>query len=337
MRSMRHIHQNKKIQQVHREWGRGGRICQKCIKSCPDKALNCHLWVPHDREAYCRNCSAAREDLLNCYACDLDICIDCVEPLTLAFWLSTGSMFVLCSGCCPTELFQSPKDTYDLNQNRNFGYFCALCQSHHVGQQPDSPDSQCAECDLPAEEVPPICKRAYTLRYDKNSLKKRSNGSSGGKTPSQTPKTSPVQELAAPETLSASSSPKTAINKSDSDLTISILALKEVVLDLAGNMNNINQRIELIEKSKNNENKDEFNFQDCNKMTQTEMDSSKYPPASAEAAKIWEHYQLSKKSQTELLIEALKNLDLKSVLENQNSQFRQQSNTLNNLSRSILP
>ena len=117
-------------------------------------------------------------------------------------------------------------------------------------------------------------------------------------------------------------------------LTVSILSLKELVLDLSGNFSNLSQRLEAMEVKKIKINTTP-EPEDNNKFTQTESDCSMYPPACPEAAELWEKYTISKKTDTQILIEALKNLDLKSVIENQNSQIRHQTNILNNLNRNF--
>ena len=111
------------------------------------------------------------------------------------------------------------------------------------------------------------------------------------------------------------------------------MILRDAVLGLVGKLNEIHSRLTKIEAksepsslilSPNNE-----------KGTQTPSDSSRYPPASEEALSLWKKYKLSQKTETELLIDALKSLDLKKVIENQNKQIAHQSNMINNLSRNL--
>ena len=71
------------------------------------------------------------------------------------------------------------------------------------------------------------------------------------------------------------------------------------------------------------------------KSTQTESEGYLYPPACLEAHELWKKYQISKKTETELLVDALKALDLRQIIENQNKQIAHQNNMLNNLNRNF--
>ena len=294
----------------------GGRICKSCIKKSPNKSLECNLWVPHSLSAFCCSCTSSREDLLNCYACERDVCIDCTEPLTLAFWFATGSMYILCTGCCPTDLFRCPETGEQQTDKSVDQFFCALCQSWHLGPRPESPELQCEECGfLPWDEPTPICKAAYDLRHRKINPQRSSPIT---KSPSATrPKTEKGPE-----------------ESTQSELLIPILTLKETMLDLGGKLENICRRVGDLEGN-HSKVPNPAPAQPNTKGTQTESESSLHPPACAEAVQLWEIYQTSKKSETQILIEALKSLDLKSLIENQNRHMNNQSAMLNNLNRSF--
>ena len=127
----------------------GGHICTKCIKKHPERELDCNLWVPYDRKAYCQRCTAHKNDLIPCFACQLECCSDCMEPITMAFWLATGSLYVLCSECCKTELFLCPETGESQRSDGHDEYFCPLCQEWHMGERPVKAIDACENCDLP--------------------------------------------------------------------------------------------------------------------------------------------------------------------------------------------
>ena len=87
----------------------GGRICTKCIKSNPNRALECNLWVPHSRQSYCHHCTAPRDDLLNCFCCDKDVCANCVEPLTMAFFGPPGHFTCYATVAAPRTYTHAPQ------------------------------------------------------------------------------------------------------------------------------------------------------------------------------------------------------------------------------------
>ena len=175
---------------------------------------------------------------------------------------------------------------------------------------------------------PPMCNRAYELKEARKGLGKHILA----------PATSPL-----PKSSSSTGSrpnptgpPKSPLNPpqntSGDDICIPIMKLRDLVLGLASDMENLTSRLAKVENpSSKSPNASPYQ----NQATQTETDSSLHPPACLEATQIWEQYQTSKKSETQLLVEALKSLDLKSVLEQQNRQFVQQGNLLNNLNRSF--
>ena len=124
-------------------------------------------------------------------------------------------------------------------------------------------------------------------------------------------------------------------DKTDSDeLTIPIMKIRDLVLELTGKIDSIGGRVQRLESSsiKSTESRTDLENSKC---TQTETDSSQHPPACHQAMELWEQYKFSQKSNTEILIEALKTLDLKSVIEHQTRQITQQGNMLNNLNRSF--
>ena len=146
------------------------------------------------------------------------------------------------------------------------------------------------------------------------------------------PKSSPASQKGLPITDSPDSTPKITQNTSGSDLCIPITKLRDAVLGLAGDIEKMSTRLTKLENP-GSKNPSESPFQ--TKETQTESDSSLHPPACFEATQVWEQYQTSKKSETQLLVEALNSLDLKSILEQQNRQMVHQNNTLNSLNRSF--
>ena len=229
---------NRKYERCTQSEAEGGRICLKCVKSNPNKALNCSLWVPHSRTAYCRSCTSPREDLLNCYACDEDVCVDCVEPITLAFWFNTGSMYVLCTGCCPSDLYACQDSVIECNQNFEVDqYFCALCQDWHIGQKPTTAKEQCEECDLPWDEAPPICKAAFSLFRGGPRVSQRLHEAP------QKPKINPEKQ---PTETAASSSNTTEPTHQAGPLMI----LRDTVLSLVGKIDKLDSRLAKIENGR---------------------------------------------------------------------------------------
>ena len=111
------------------------------------------------------------------------------------------------------------------------------------------------------------------------------------------------------------------------------MVLRDTVLGLVGQMEKINNRLAKIEMLDNNQGQnDTFSNE---KWTQTETQNRHFPPASQEAARLWDQFQLSKKTEAQILIDTLQKLDLKNIFESQNKQISAQTNLLNNLSRSI--
>ena len=118
------------------------------------------------------------------------------------------------------------------------------------------------------------------------------------------------------------------------DVLVPILDLKETLLDLGGKLDNMCRRVSDLEGN-NRKPSTLAPVQPNTKGTQTESDSSLHPPACTEAVQLWEIYENSKKSETQILIEALKSFDLRSLIDNQNRQISNQSTMLNNLNRSF--
>ena len=144
------------------------KYANNVLRKNPDRPLECQKWVPYENEAYCHLCSSPKDDLLNCYCCDLDVCLECVEPITATYFFATGSMFVLCTSCCPTEVYRCPEnDEKSSNRDAN-QFYCALCQEWHHGVEPETPSEMIELCDLPGDEPPPICRKAYSLKHTKS-------------------------------------------------------------------------------------------------------------------------------------------------------------------------
>ena len=110
------------------------------------------------------------------------------------------------------------------------------------------------------------------------------------------------------------------------------MILRDTVLGLVGQMEKLNSRLQKIETKETVFPSDPTNN---DKFTQTESDCTSYPPASDEALALWTSYKISQKTATELLLDALKSLDLKNVIENQNRQISKQTNMLNNINRNL--
>ena len=110
------------------------------------------------------------------------------------------------------------------------------------------------------------------------------------------------------------------------------MVLRDTVLGLVGQMEKIHKKLEKIEKSDPEHGQNEAS---TTKSTQTDTESHLHPPASREALKIWEAYKFSQKSETQILIETLQNLDLKNIFEAQAKQFKAQNSMLNNLTRNL--
>ena len=312
---------NRKYQSCTLSDAEGGRICTKCIKSHPHRALECSLWVPHERESYCHNCTAPRGDLLNCFCCDNDVCVSCVDPLTMAFFWATGSMYMLCDSCSPSELYICPETNEKTADNDIAQYVCGLCQDWHVGKESDDPKAQIEECDLPWDEAPPICKTAFSL-------------SRGGDRLSQS--TAPPKSSTGilPRKSHQKNGTSSASTTEPTSQAGPLMILRDTVLSLVGKIDKLDSRMAKIEKVKK---APEPSIQplDNAKETQTETDGALYPPACPEALELWKKYKISQKTETEILVEALKALDLKQIIENQNRQISQQTNLLNNMHRNF--
>ena len=227
-------------------------------------------------------------------------------------------MYVLCNNCCRTELHGPPSSEIPSNSDVE-QYFCALCQSWHVGEKPTNAKQQCEDCDLPFDEVPPICKAAFALVNNGERPRNESRPSPPKPLTKNQPRGGPVATSESSVEIADQAGP--------------LMILRDTVLGLVGQLEKINVRLQKIETKtepsslilpSNNE-----------KSTQTQSDSSLYPPACQEALVLWENYKISQKSETEILIEALKSLDLKKVIENQNKQLSQQTNMINNMSRNF--
>ena len=113
------------------------------------------------------------------------------------------------------------------------------------------------------------------------------------------------------------------------------MTLRDSVLGIAGTIEQISSRLTRLENQSRIVGPESQQTPNT-KSTQTETDSTLHPPASAEALELWKNYRISQKSDTQILVEALRALDLRSVLENQNSQFEKQTKLLNNMHRNMV-
>ena len=147
----------------------------------------------------------------------------------------------------------------------------------------------CEECDLPWDEVPPICKAAFSLSHGGG----RQNSTKTTPAPSQK-----SCQYPADGTVAHSSHSSGVANKAGP-----IMILRDTVLGLVGQMEKLNSRLQKIETQETVFPSDPTNN---DKSTQTESDCTSYPPASDEALALWTSYKISQKTDTELLIDAQK-------------------------------
>ena len=234
-------------------------------------------------------------------------------------------MYILCNSCCPTELYSCPDTSEKMTQIEIAQFFCALCQDWHIGEQPEEPLEQCKDCDLPWDEAPPLCARAYQLKHNN----RRQNSIAAVTEPAVSPRPEPVREAPIQQHV-----PIAPAHQNGDQETTALMTLRDSVLEIAGKLEQISARLTRCENKSQNVKSDQLTPNTIS--TQTETDSTLHPPASTEALEMWKNYRISQKTDTQILIEALRALDLRSVLENQNSQFEKQTKMLNNMHRNMV-
>ena len=112
-----------------------------------------------------------------------------------------------------------------------------------------------------------------------------------------------------------------------------MLKLRDLIMCIDSKIDSMNTRVEHLETHETK--KMAPVIPDNTKGTQTESDSATHPPACTDAVRLWEEYQVSKKSDTQILIEALKSLNIKHVIDQQNVKMSEQTNMLNSLNRTF--
>ena len=242
----------------------------------------------------------------------------------MAFFWATGSMYMLCDSCSPSELYTCPETHEKTSENGIAQYFCGLCQDWHVGIESDDPKAQIEECDLPWDEPPPICIRA--VEYKAN-LKKKTNNR---------PCLLRRSEPQSPNEQIGDVAPRSEVRLEQSSMTTSFMTLRDTVLGIAGQIDGVSCRLARLENGKKSHTLGPPTTESQKTIgTQTETESDRHPPASEEALILWKKFQNSKKSDTEILIETLKSLNLEKIFVAQNEQISRQTTMLNNLNRTV--
>ena len=119
----------------------------------------------------------------------------------------------------------------------------------------------------------------------------------------------------------------------ESQSTAAMMKLRDLIMCIDSKIDSMNTRVEHLEAREPK--KMAPAVPDNTKGTQTESDSAMHPPACIDAVRLWEEYEVSKKSDTQILIEALKSMNIKHVIDQQNSKMTEQTNMLNSLNRTF--
>ena len=163
-------------------------------------------------------------------------------------------------------------------------FFCALCQDWHIGEQPEEPLEQCKDCDLPWDEAPPLCARAYQLKN--NNRQKNTIAATTEPVVSSRPEsikgTPPQQHI-----------PIAQARQSGDQETTALMTLRDSVLGIAGTIEQISSRLSRLENQSRTV-RPESQQTPNTKSTQTETDSTLHPPASAEALELWKTTEFPK-------------------------------------------
>ena len=90
------------------------------------------------------------------------------------------------------------------------------------------------------------------------------------------------------------------------DISVPILEMRDIVLNVVGKLDSLSARVSAIEHRKLSNSSINDCPQSTTIMTQTETESDDFPPACHKQALLWGRYVLSQKSETQILIDALK-------------------------------